>query len=211
MAWLALNSLPCEGQQRLLIRTILPPRRVICIGRKVSGAASLALARRTEPLHVTQLGRSRPYQFRRAEAEHGEPFVEQASRIRGVLCKLVQIPRRETDVLRHTRRLFRAESREIGQIFPDDRMMPPPLPERGDHVVDDRPVGLGCVRVHEALLRAVDRKCPRGTPCALRQINGRPSRLSGWNCPGGSCRDAGEFLYDRLHRPWPLRVWTTEC
>jgi hypothetical protein len=48
---------------------------------------------------------------------------------------------------------------------------------------------------------AVDEPWPRTPGRALTQVNDLNRHTpSGWKYPGGSCRDAGEFLYDRQRR-----------
>jgi preprotein translocase subunit SecG len=84
----------------------------------------------------------------------------------------------------------------------------PPFGEGGNHVVDDRPMSLGCIRGHLTLLGLSRGDCSRGTGGALRQINGALGRRQGGIAQGDRVETPANSYITGFKALCALRLWT---
>src|SRR3954464_8267069 len=137
-----------------------------------------------------------------------QPFLKQLGCIGVMAGGVAQVAGCETHILRHKSRLLGPECVEIGEVLLDDCVPAPPFGEGGNHVVDDRPMSLGCIREHLTLLGLSRGDCSRGTGGALRQINGALGRRQGGIAQGDRVETPANSYITGFKALCALRLWT---
>src|SRR3954468_3002835 len=137
-----------------------------------------------------------------------QPFLKQLGCIGVMAGEFAQVAGCETHILRHKSRLLGPECVEIGEVLLDDCVPAPPFGEGGNHVVDDRPMSLGCIRGHLTLLGLSRGDCSRGTGGALRQINGALGRRQGGIAQGDRVETPANSYITGFKALCALRLWT---
>src|SRR3954470_20041751 len=122
--------------------------------------------------------------------------------------KLAQVAGCETHILRHKSRFFGPEGFEIGKVLLDDCVPAPPFGERRNHVVDDRPVSLGCIRGHVTLL-GLWREIASAEPAAhCGRSTGRPAAGQGGIAREDRVETPANSYITGFKALCALRLWT---